>query len=397
MAVTTRGGMTVPDLSVPEIDPAIAAHEARHAASALLLGLEVREARADNPNPEMGGYVELGPYTCLRPRESGIMTLAGHWGDPGWPPENPSKQGRTFDERYLADDVETLGRGKAGYQDMLAHVERLVGRPEFKSLVGTLETLLVAGCVLKEDQIRQVHEACGKPELAHKTIKAATRVSTDLGEFSALAAAWSQDRDGDQIVRGAFAASIARWQSSGKQVPLHYNHSPVPKDIIGSVDPGSMRETREGLFVRGKLDLQNSEVARDVWKLVKNNVVSLSFGYLTTDTYKRADGIQELRELDLYEISLTPAPANPDTRILSFKSTDSDEPELEPAPVVSPEQDRLRIEFRDQMFTLLGGDEPSPIEREEKRQARELRRKCDRLRLEAALGFDQELIERFVA
>jgi hypothetical protein len=33
-----------------------------------------------------------------------------------------------------------------------------------------------------------------------------------------------------------------------------------------------------------------------------------------------------------------------------------------------------------------------PVEREEKRQARELRRKCDRLRLEAALGFDPELL-----
>ena len=30
--------------------PAIAAHEARHAAAGLLLGLKVTEARADNPN-----------------------------------------------------------------------------------------------------------------------------------------------------------------------------------------------------------------------------------------------------------------------------------------------------------------------------------------------------------
>jgi hypothetical protein len=60
--------------------------------------------------------------------------------------------------------------------------------------------------------------------------------------------------------------------------------------------------------------------------------------------------------------------------------------------VFSPEQAHLRAEFRDQMFTLLGGDEPYPIEREEKRQAREPRRKCDRIRLEAALGFDPDLL-----
>jgi HK97 family phage prohead protease len=385
-----------------------AAHEARHAAAALLLGLDVREARADNPNPEMGGYVELGPYTCLQPRESGIMTPAGRWGDPGWPPESPSKSGRTFDERNLADDVETLNRGHAGYLDMVADTERLVERPEFKSLTGVLEPLLAAGCVLREDHIRLVHESCGKPELNHKAVKATTRVGTDLGEFSALAAAWSPDRDGDQIVRGAFARSIERWQASGKRVPLHYNHSANPKDIIGSVEPASMRETREGLFVRGKVDLDRSETARDVWRLVKSNTISLSFGYLVTDAFKRADGIQELRELDLFEVSLTPVPANPDTRIVSFKSTDPPESEVErervigvyeiPRDPLSPGDRRLRDQARDEMYALLTAplesDPEVVLEREEKRQARELRRQCDRLRLEAALGFDQDLIDK---
>jgi HK97 family phage prohead protease len=214
-----------------------------------------------------------------------------------------------------------------------------------------------------------------------------------LGQFSALAAAWSPDRDGDQIVRGAFAASIERWQASGKRVPLHWAHKGDAEYIIGYVDPASMRETREGLFVRGKLDLEHSEVAREVWQLVKQNVVGLSFGYLTTDPVKRADGIQELRELDLFEISLTPAPANPDTRILSFKSTEPAEPELEPAPAFTPEQQRIHDEEYERMYTLLCGTGPAdPIEREEARQARELRRKCDELRLEAALGFDPELL-----
>jgi len=46
----------------------------------------------------------------------------------------------------------------------------------------------------------------------------------------------------------------------------------------------------------------------------------------------------------------------------------------------------VTAEARDQMMALLGAkQEPEAvIEREEKRQARELRRKCDRIRLEAA-------------
>jgi uncharacterized protein len=257
-----------------------------------------------------------------------------------------------------------------------------------------LELLLARGCVLRQSQLEQIHQACGRAQLDHKIVKAASRVASDRGEFSALAATWSVDRDRDQIIQGAFRQTIERWQSSGKRIPLHWNHSPDPKDIIGYVDPASMREAREGLFVRGKVDLNNSEMARQAWRLMKDNSVSLSFGYLATDTFKRSDGIQELRELDLFEISLTPAPANADTRILSFKSTDEAEAELE-APVFSPEQDRIRTEARDQMLALLGGAEPTdPIEREEKRQARELRRQCDRLRLEAALGFDPELINK---
>jgi hypothetical protein len=92
---------------------------------------------------------------------------------------------------------------------------------------------------------------------------------------------------------------------------------------------------------------------------------------------------------------LTPTPANPDTRILSFKSTDP--PESEPErDTLSPEDRHLRNQARDEMYALLTAplesDPEMVLEREEKRQARELRRKCNRMRLEAALGFDEDLI-----
>jgi hypothetical protein len=55
------------DAADRQVDPAVAAHEARHAAAAMLLDLEVTEARADNPSPEMGGYVVLGGIrSCVR-------------------------------------------------------------------------------------------------------------------------------------------------------------------------------------------------------------------------------------------------------------------------------------------------------------------------------------------
>jgi excisionase family DNA binding protein len=60
---------------------------------------------------------------------------------------------------------------------------------------------------------------------------------------------------------------------------------------------------------------------------------------------------------------------------------------------------RQHEEERAHILTLLGGPlEPAAaIEREEKRQHRELRRKANRVKLEAALSFDTELIERFLS
>ena len=103
-------------------------------------------------------------------------------------------------------------------------------------------------------------------------VKAAVSEVTDLGEFEAIAATYDIDRVRDQIVYGAFAKTIAAWRASGKRLPVHWNHSGEAADIIGAVDPATMREIRgKGLFVKGRLDLQDSEVARDAWRSMKNN------------------------------------------------------------------------------------------------------------------------------
>jgi phage head maturation protease len=92
--------------------------------------------------------------------------------------------------------------------------------------------------------------------------------------------------------------------------------------VIGYIDPASMRETAEGLEVSGHLDINTSDTAREAWRSMKNNAMSLSFGYVTTRQRKRRDGITELHELDLFEISIVPAPANSDTRVIAMKALD---------------------------------------------------------------------------
>lgn len=185
----------------------------------------------------------------------------------------------------------------------------------------------------------------------HKTLETKA-VITDRGEFTAIAAAYNVDRVKDEIKHGAFAKTIHAWKSQGRDIPLHWDHKGDPHNIIGSVYPHTMEEVGQGLQVGGKVDLEDSELAREAWRHMKANRVALSFGYLATKVKKRADGVQELKEIDLYEISVTPHPVNPDTKFLSLKSSTTelpeavdDEPSDEPDEAKPRSQDPLKDEI----------------------------------------------------
>jgi HK97 family phage prohead protease len=153
----------------------------------------------------------------------------------------------------------------------------------------------------------------------HLAVKAAFSEVTDLGEFTAIAAAYTVDRVKDRIVPGAFEKTIAQWRASGKRIPVHWDHCGDAANVIGSIDPAPSAKLDQGLYVEGKLDLQASEVAREAWRSMKNDAVSLSFGYVALKSRRRGV-INDLPELDLFEVSIVPHPANPDTRVLRMKA-----------------------------------------------------------------------------
>lgn len=153
--------------------------------------------------------------------------------------------------------------------------------------------------------------------------KATTTPMTDLGQFRAVVATWDRDRDRDVIRRGAFSHSIQEWRSVGKRLPLHWHHR--ADEIIGEVDPQEMWEDDQGLLIEGKIDLDD-EQGRKVWKQLKANRLGFSFGYVATRSRARKGGGRELLELDVYEVSATPAPANNQTRVLSTKAADESRP-----------------------------------------------------------------------
>lgn len=175
--------------------------------------------------------------------------------------------------------------------------------------------------------------------LLHKQLPTATERTTDQGDFTAIAAAFTPDRAGEVIRRGAFTTTIGKWLASGKPLPVHWDHRGEAENVIGEVYPATMSERDDGLYVEGKLDLDSSKVAREAWRSMKRNRAALSIGYLVLDKSRRPDGLLELREIDLFEVSITPSPANPDTRVLSTKHAEDEE-------VAEPEVDRFEISSR---------------------------------------------------
>jgi HK97 family phage prohead protease len=192
--------------------------------------------------------------------------------------------------------------------------------------------------------------------MEHLLLKAATTATTDKGEFTAIAAAYSVDRVKDRIIPGAFKSTIERWQQSGKLIPLHWNHEGDPKSIIGSVNPHSMRETDQGLYVEGRVHL-DSDTGREAWRSMKAGTMSLSFGYLVDKSRKASEGVTELLSIDLFEVSIVPVPANADTKILETKS--ADELREMAAQVEREEQDRIVASVGDLDLHLI--EEESPL------------------------------------
>lgn len=234
---------------------------------------------------------------------------------------------------------------------------------------------------------------------ARVAIKATATVATEAGQFTAIAAAYTIDRDKEFIRPGAFANTIKAWQGRNKPIPLHWAHQGDPESIIGAVDPGQMEETDDGLFVAGKVDLE-SEKGAEAWRLVKSGTVGLSFGFLGQMGEKSEDGTREIVEIDLFEVSLTPAPANPDTRILSWKSVELPAPDAEelkrqsrqlerdlvkdklPEPVENPpeaSQEPLELPAEFEAALQMLKDKVAALEARPERSADDLRRDSERV------------------
>ena len=138
------------------------------------------------------------------------------------------------------------------------------------------------------------------------------------GFFSGYGAVFGNvDWYNDVILPGAFAKSLEKWAEKNKMPPVLWNHNDgEPIGVYTSID-----EDSKGLFVEGRLLIDDVPRAKSTHALLKAGAIDgLSIGYKTKKANQQTNGIRELIELDLGEISIVTMPANEESLITSVKS-----------------------------------------------------------------------------
>lgn len=147
----------------------------------------------------------------------------------------------------------------------------------------------------------------------------------DGGTVKGYASTFDRDPDayGDVIAKGAFANSLKKWEEVGKPIPLLYGHNTDdPEYNIGKVT--HIEEDERGLYVEAEFDPDNPK-AQYVRKLVKEGrLYQFSFAFDCLDyaevTLEDGTKANELRELDIFEVSLVQIPANQHAEVTDIKN-----------------------------------------------------------------------------
>ncbi|MEL7280162.1 MAG: HK97 family phage prohead protease [Pseudomonadota bacterium] len=120
-----------------------------------------------------------------------------------------------------------------------------------------------------------------------------------------------QDRGGDVVEKGAYAASLARLKAEDRQVKMLWQHD--PGQPIGVWD--EVHEDERGLYVKGRL-LDGVARAREAVELIAAGAIDgLSIGYRTVKAAKNEKGRRLLQELELWEVSVVTFPMLPSARV----------------------------------------------------------------------------------
>ena len=157
------------------------------------------------------------------------------------------------------------------------------------------------------------------------------KADADAGTISGYFSTYDRipDSYGDVIAPGAFTDTIKARKESGHPFPLCWNHD--LDQIIGAVDPDNIKDTEKGPHMVASFF--SSPLAQEKREIVKSGVVyQFSFAYDVLDagpvTLEDGTKANELRKLDLFEVSIVPIPANQNAVMTEVKSEEPEEKEI---------------------------------------------------------------------
>ena len=133
--------------------------------------------------------------------------------------------------------------------------------------------LLERGHRLDTQTLMDVHTIAAEAGMEHATFKAVTTTTTDLGQFEAVISTSAIDREGDIVEPAAMVDALQAWN---RPIPLDWNHSTDPEDIVGHVNPESVKAVGDEVMADGEVDL-DTERGRHVWRLMKRRSIGFSF------------------------------------------------------------------------------------------------------------------------
>lgn len=142
---------------------------------------------------------------------------------------------------------------------------------------------------------------------------------SDGGEFSGYASVYDViDAYREIVAPGAFTNSLHKWSSKGRLPPVLWQHragEPVGPFTL-------MREDEKGLYVEGRLLVDEVQRAREARALMKSKAVSgMSIGFnVVNEEYDSKNRLLTLKEIDLWEVSIVTFPANEAAQIEMVKN-----------------------------------------------------------------------------
>lgn len=143
------------------------------------------------------------------------------------------------------------------------------------------------------------------------------------GSIEGYASTWIRQPDswGDVVAKGAFTKTLEERWNGGKGIPFLWSHK--MDDLKAFIGTAEADEDEKGLhFVAVFDDTEEAQKVRQLYKDGRLRKFSFAYDVKDQEEVELEDGVKanELREVDLFEISAVTVPANDDAGVVGVKS-----------------------------------------------------------------------------